>query len=55
MKFINRDWVGPLIVMVLVLSLFGICATTTAKCWKRGGTVVKNVFDWPVCVEVKSK
>lgn len=38
-------------VFLVALLVFGSCAKVSLSCWHRGGTVVRNVFDWPTCVE----
>jgi hypothetical protein len=35
-----------------ILAALGSCSYTAVSCWHRGGTVLRNAFDWPTCVEV---
>lgn len=37
------------------LLVFGTCGYDTVPCWHRGGTVMRNIFDWPTCVEITRK
>lgn len=45
-------WVLVALIAIIVL-VMGTCGYQTVSCWHRGGTVMKNFFDWPVCVGIK--
>ena len=50
-----REWLWPTISFIIILIIFGSCTMTVSKCWARGGSVIKNAFDWPICVEIIRK
>jgi hypothetical protein len=55
---VSRDrtplWIQLLFVALLVW-LAGSCTVKTINCWRDGGTVVKNTFNWPVCIYPERK
>lgn len=48
-------WIVTFLIVAIVLLYITSCSTVALKCWHRGGTVIKNAFDWPVCAEIKRR
>lgn len=42
------------ILFVIAMVMLAFQARDIKRCWDRGGTAVRNVFDWPTCLEAKS-
>lgn len=48
-----RDLIGYSLALLALLFWLGSCATVSVNCWRHGGHVVKNIFDWPTCLEAR--
>lgn len=51
----SKDDKAAIFGLILCVLVLGSCGATVVRCWQRGGTVLRNAFDWPTCVEVRKR